>query len=170
MVPLRIEKVNISIILYIFIFPNILIFVRFFKLIILCRFFGRLFLPEFLSNQHEICARYSQSSQEVCYNFSIVFFRIYPWFSGSLYSWMAKGSFCPLVKWADTVLCCSSNAKGRICWLVKWADTAFWLARQYAYNKVLWLYNGVYGWWFSIHCEEGEQGAPMSRPTPPFSL
>ena len=92
-----------------------------------------LFLPEFLPNQLEILTQHSQCNQEGCCGFSntsIVLLRINPGFSGSLYSWMAKGSFCLLVKWADTALCCSSNAKGSICSLVKWADTAFWLARQ----------------------------------------
>ena len=56
--------------------------------------------------------------------------------SGSLYSLKAKGSFCLLVKWAETALCCFSKAKGSICLLVKGAVTAFWLARQYAYNRV----------------------------------
>ena len=66
-----------------------------------------LFLPEFLSNQLEILTQHSQSSQEGCYNFSktsIVFFRINQGFSGSLYSRMAKSSFCLLVKLTDTVV------------------------------------------------------------------
>ena len=104
------------------------------NLLFLARFCKTLFLPEFLSNQLEIFTQHSQSCQEGCYDFSktpIVFFRIIPGFSWSLYSWMAIGS---------------------ICLLVKWADTAFWLARQLAYN---WVHCG----WFSIHCQEGEQGA-----------
>ena len=48
--------------------PTVIIFNRLvplwiFNLIILCRFFETLFLPELLSNQHEIWTRYSQSSQ-----------------------------------------------------------------------------------------------------------
>ena len=73
-------------------------------------------------------------------------------FSGSLYSWMAKGSFCLLVKWTDTAF-----------WLA-------WLARQKAYNWVQCWFNRGHVGRFSIHCQEGEQRAPMSRPTPPFSL
>ena len=112
--------------------PNILSFQRDFKLLFLGRFCKTLFLPEFFSDQLEL-TQHSQSSQDGCYDFSkssSMFFRIYPWFHGSLYSWMAKGNFCLLVKWADTALCCSSNAKRSICLLVNWADTAFWLARQ----------------------------------------
>ena len=103
------------------------------NLLFLASFCKTLFLPECLSNQLEILTQHSQCSQEGWYDFSktpIVFFRNNPGFSGSLYSWMAKDSFCLLGKWADTALCCSSNAKGSICLLVKWADTAFWLARQ----------------------------------------
>ena len=112
---------------------KVLIFLRFFKLIILCRFFGTLFLPEFLSNHYGIWTPYPQSCRKVCYNFSkssSMFFQDYPGFSGSLYYWMPKDSFCLLVKWADTALGCPSNAKGSICLLVKWEDTAFWFARQ----------------------------------------
>ena len=66
--------------------PNILILQRNFKLIILARFCKTLFLPEFLSDHYEIWTPYSQSSQVFCYDFSsIVFFRINPGFSGSLY-------------------------------------------------------------------------------------
>ena len=83
---------------------------------------------------------------------SSMFFRIYPGFSGSLYSWKAKGSFCLLVKWADTALCCSSNAKGSICLLVTCADTAIRLAQQYAYNRAQCWFNYVHVGWFSIHC------------------
>ena len=41
--------------------PNILCFGWFFKRIILCRFCQKLFLPDFLSNQHGIWTPYSQS-------------------------------------------------------------------------------------------------------------
>ena len=143
------------------------------NLLFLARFCKTLFLPDFLSNHYENWTPYSQSSQVFCNDCSktsIVFFRINPGFSGSLYSWMAKDSFCLLVKWVDTALCCSSNAKGSICLLVKWADTAFWLARQLAYDWVQYCSNSGHVGWFAIHCQEGEQGAPMSRPTPPFSL
>ena len=105
---------------YIWAMPNRLILQRNFKLFILARFCKTLFLPEFLSNHYEIWTPYSQSSQVFCYDFSkTAIFRIIPGFSGSLYSWMAKGSFCLLVKWADTALCCSSNAKGSICLLAR---------------------------------------------------
>ena len=70
---------------------------------ILCRCF--LAISPQVPNQHEIWTRYTQSSQVYWYDFSksfIIFFRIYPWLSGSLYSWKAKGSFCLLVKWADS--------------------------------------------------------------------
>ena len=75
------DIINTDTIKAIFIFglcPNILIFVWFLELIILCRFFGTLFLPAFLSNQHGIWTPYPQSSREVCYDFSessSIFFR-----------------------------------------------------------------------------------------------
>ena len=124
------------------------------NLLFLARFCKTLFLPEFLSNQLEILTQHSKSSQEGCYEW---------------HSWMAKGHFYLLVKWVDTALCCSSNAKGSIHLLVNWADTVFWLARQLAYNRVQCWFNSVHVGWFSIHCQEVEQGAPMSIPTPPFS-
>ena len=71
--------------------PNIMILQRNFKFIIL----GKLFPPEFVSNQFEILTQYSQSSQVFCYDFSktsIVFFWINPGFSGTLYSWQTAVS------------------------------------------------------------------------------
>ena len=104
---------NINLVIF-RLWPNMLSFVWFFKLIILCRFCQALFLPELLSNQHLIWTPYSQSSQVFCYDFtksSSIPFRIYPGFS-----------------WSQ---CCSSymsNANGSICLLAKWADTTFWMA------------------------------------------
>ena len=46
--------------------PNILSFVWFFKVIILCRFCQTLFLPEYLSIQLEILLQHSQSSHPLC--------------------------------------------------------------------------------------------------------
>ena len=105
------RKSHSIIFFYIWAMPKNTDFVRFFKPIILCSFFGTLILPEFLSNQHGIWTPYPQSG--VCYDFSkspSMCYRDYPGFFGSLYSWMPKGSFCLLVKWADTAICCYSNA------------------------------------------------------------
>ena len=120
-------KVTVHVYLYWF-------FVRLFKLIILCRLFGTLLLPEFLSNQHGIWTPYPQSSWEVCYDFISQ-----PACSSGI-----------IQDFLDHYIL--EFQKGSFCLLVKWADTAFWLAQQYAYNRVQCLYNGLHGGWFSSHC------------------
>ena len=90
--------------------PNILSFVWFFKLIILCRFCQTLFLLKFSSKQHKIWTSSSRNIQI----FAMTFLS---------HSASSLGS-------GSGSLCCYLDAIDSICLLVKWADTAFWLARQ----------------------------------------
>ena len=108
-----------------------------------------LFCAEFLSNQREIWTKYSQSSLIFCYDFSksyryIMFFRIDPGFSWSLYQ--------------------SAKAKGSICLLLKWADAAL------GTNVESMLYMSGDSPFIAQWKQEGEQASPIWRPTPPFSL
>ena len=68
------------------------------------RYFSLSFDPINMKFGHDILrvVRYMYTAMM----FLSMFFRIYSGFSGSLHSWKSKGSFCLLVKWADTALCC----------------------------------------------------------------
>ena len=101
------------------------------NLLFLARFCKTLFLPEFFSNQLE------HNTPRLVRRGAMTFLSHPTYSSGFIHDFLhhytfewQKGNFCLLVKWADTALCCSSNAKDSICLLVKWADTAFWLERQ----------------------------------------
>ena len=53
-------------------------FVWFFKIIILCRFCQKLFLPEYLSIQIKILTQHSQTSQVFCYDSQMFYTLVWP--------------------------------------------------------------------------------------------
>ena len=136
-------------------------------LLFLARFCKTLFLPEFLSNHYAIWTRYFQSSQVFCYDFSktsIVFFQINPRIFWITILLNGKSNFlltCKMSRYRTMlILKCKRQylltcKVGRYCLLACMAVVLNWVH--------CWFNVG----WSSIQCQEGEQGAPMSRSTLP---